>query len=233
MPPSPAKAQAAPAPAPLPPIGGLIKPPTACASTGMAPFPWPKPPEPSVLTQISIDQLFPEGTGGKTLLDVGRRLSGAISSAGYQQSTFLGAGCNGFAIILDLEHIESDGRRKPGVEGFQPPSQRPEFSLGSFLLRLFHAKPGYYRQIVIVVSDQAMGATTVPPSAEALRSLAKDGASALPPAYAQLPLSWQYRVIAAVYEFRKGDVEGDAQFISPKGRLGAFVHLSKAGLVSR
>ena len=196
----------------------------------MAAFPWPNPPQPSVLTQISVDQLFPEGASGKSLLDVGRRLNGAISGAGYQQSTFLGVGCNGFAIILDLEHIEADGTRKPGAEGFAPPSQQPEFSLGNFLLRLFHAKPGYYRQIVIVVSDEAIGAPTGPPSAGALRRLAEDGVSALPPAFARQPLTWQYRVMAAVYEFRKGDVNGDAQFIPPSGRLGALVHLVKARL---
>lgn len=197
----------------------------------MVAFPWPNPPAPSVFTQLSVNQLFPQGADNKSLLDVGRRLSAAISGAGFQQSSYLGVGCNGFAIILDLEHIEADGTRKSGADGFAPPSQQPEFSLGSFFVRLFHAKPGYYRQIVIVVSDEAIGAPTAPPSASALRRLAEDGASALPPAFARIPLTWQYKVIAAVYEFRKGEVNGDAQFIPPSGRLGALVHLIKARLL--
>ncbi|MEO8279813.1 MAG: hypothetical protein ABI564_08990 [Ideonella sp.] len=184
-----------------------------------------------MFTQISFDQLFPEGAANKSLLDVGRRLSGAIASAGYHQSTYLGAGCNGFAIILDLEHIDADGTRKRGADGFAPPGQQPDFSLASFLVQLFHAPPGYYRQIVFVVSDEARGAAAAPPSESALRRLAEDGASALPPAYARIPLGWQFKVIAAVYEFRKGAENGDAQFIPPNGRLGAAVHLIKARLL--
>ncbi len=229
-PPSPPPPAAAPAAA-LPPVGVPMNPVATCASAKMVAFPWPNPPQPSVFTQISVAQLFPAGTGQKSLLDLDRVLSGAISAAGYHQSTRLGVGCNGFAIILDLEHIEADGTRMSGADGFAPPSQQPEFSLTSFLVRLFHAPPGYYRQIVIVVSDQAIGAPTAAPSEGVLRRLAEAGTPALPPAFAQIPLSWQYKVIAAVYEFRKGPADGDARFIAPSGRLGALVHLMKARLL--
>ncbi len=233
--PLPPPKTAAAAPAPLPPVhhGSGAPPPLACASQQMASFPWPKPPQPSVFTQISIDRLFADGVASKTLLDVGRRLSGAIARAGYQQPTYLGAGCNGFAIILDLEHIESDGTRMSGAAGFAPPGQQPEFSLADFFVRLFHAPAGHYRQIVIVVSDEALGTTIAAPNEDALRRMAADGASALPPAFAAIPLTWRYKVIAAIYEFRKGAQDGDARFIPPNGRLGATVHLIKARLLDR
>jgi len=196
----------------------------------MVPFPWPNAPQPSEFTQIPNGLLFGAGGSSQTLLDVARRMEGAISAAGYFERRYLGAGCNGFAVILDLEHITSDGARKPGAAGFAPPGQEEEFSLTDYVKRLFYAPPGYYRQIVFVVSDENAAASTAAPTAQTLRAIAKDGSAALPPAFASVPYTWKYKVVALVYEFRKGPGDGDAQFIPATGRLGATVHLKKAKL---
>ncbi len=60
-------------------------------------------------------------------------------------------------IVLDLEHIEADGKRMRGTQGFAPPSQEAAFNLAEYVKRLFYAPPGHYRQIVFVVSDQTNG----------------------------------------------------------------------------
>ena len=163
-------------------------------------------------------------------MDVARRLEGSIATAGYLEPKYLGAGCNGFAIILDLEQIEADGARRPGTAGFAPSTAGPGFTLSSYLKRLFYAPPGYYRQIVLVVSDHGVAVTTPAPTPGELRAIAKDGSGSLPPEYGEQPLSWKYKVLALVYEFQKGPADGDARQIPPTGRLRAPQHLKQAGL---
>lgn len=200
----------------------------ACASDDLAPFPWPSPPQPSVSALVPRRLLFGGDDSARSLAAVGARLDGAIAAAGYLQPKYLGAGCDGFAIMLDLEHIEADGTRMSGTAGFAPPGQDEPFKLASYIRRLFYAPPGHYRQIVLVVSDQRLAGTTPPPSEAELRSIARDGASVLPAAFAAVPFSPRHEVTALIYEFEKGPLDGDARVIPPDGRLGATVHLKKA-----
>ena len=214
----------------LPTVNGGSSTTTACASRGLAEFPWPNPPAPSDSTLIPPYLLFPGGSEGKTLLDVARRLEASIAAAGYLETRYLGAGCDGFSVMLDLEHIEADGARKPGTAGFAPTTAEPGFTLAGYIKRLFYAPPGYYRQIVFVVSDRGIADTTPAPTPGELRAIAKDGSAALPPAYGKVPFTWNYKVVALVYEFQKGPKDGDARQIPPTGRLRAQQHLKKASL---
>jgi hypothetical protein len=202
-----------------------------CANGRMTPFPWPSPPQPTVTAVIPPYLLFPSPAKGRTLADVADRLEGAIARAEYRQPKYLGAGCNGFAIVLDLEHINEDGSRMRGALGFAPPSQEEEFSLAAYIKRLFYAPPGQYRQIVLLVSDQQMKNSTVGPTAAELRAITSDGLSALPGGFADVPYTSDHVVQALIYEFEKGPRDGDeATLIPPEGRLGATVHLQKAHL---
>jgi hypothetical protein len=225
--PGPTAAKAAPPP---PPEKPGVKAEASCPARDLASFPWPNPPTPSDSALIPPYLLWPAGGEGKTLLDVARRLEGSIAAAGYLEPRYLGAGCNGFAIMLDLEQIEADGARKPGAAGFAPSTGEPGYTLAGYLKRLFYAPPGYYRQIVFVVSDQGIAATTPAPSPGELRAIARDGSAALPPGFGALPFTWKYRVVALVYEFQKGPADGDARQIPPTGRLRAPQHLKKAHL---
>jgi hypothetical protein len=222
----------APATAPPPPMGnrGSVGTSSPCAARDLAAFPWPNPPAPSDSALIPPYLLWSAGSEGKTLMDVARRLEGSIAAAGYLEPKYLGAGCDGFAIMLDLEQIEADGARKPGAAGFAPSTAEPGFTLAGYLKRLFYAPPGYYRQIVFVVSDQGIAATTPAPTPGELRAIAKDGSAALPPSYGALSFSWKYKVVALVYEFQKGPADGDARQIPPTGRLRAPQHLKNAQL---
>jgi len=174
--------------------------------------------------------VFPDEGKATSLRAVGARLEGAISRAGYRQLKYLGAGCKGFVIVLDLEHIEPDGRRMGGTRGFAPPSQEADFNLAQYVRRLFYAAPGYYRQIVIVVSEQGMTNATAAPTEAQLRAITRDGASSLPSAFANLAYTPRHAVYALIYEFEKGPRDGDLKVIPPAGRLGATVHLMKAKL---
>ena len=197
---------------------------------GLAAFPWPNPPQPSDSTTIPRHLLFGQDLSPKTLADVGAKLERSIAAAGYRAPKFLGAGCHGFAIMLDLEHIRDNGARLPGDAGFAPPGQEEAFSLASWIQRLFHAPPGQYRQIVFVVSEQLLGRTTPAPTEDELRAIARPGRSALPGAFAAVPYTSSTEVSALIYEFEKGPRDGDARVIPPAGRLGATVHLQRARL---
>ena len=202
-----------------------------CAAAGLTSFPWPDAPQPSVTATIAPYLLSGAANSRPaTLQAVAARLEGAIARAGYLQPKYLGAGCNGFAVMLDLEHIEADGSRARGAAGFAPPGQDEGFSLAAYVRRLFYAPPGHYRQIVFVVSSQRIGRIAAPPTEAELRAIAADGLSALPGRYAALPYTPQHVVLALVYEFDKGPRDGDARVIPPQGRLGAAVHLRKAQL---
>jgi len=216
----------------LPPTRGTRTPnmPRRCAAAALAPFPWPSPPQPSVTAIVPQYLLFPPEGKATTLADVAARLEGAIARAGYQQSKYLGAGCDGFAIVLDLEHIEVDGTRMRGSVGFAPPSQDEPFSLATYIKRLFYAPPGQYRQIVLLVSEQRMAQATAPPTEAQLRAIARDGISALPTGFSGVPYTSQHVVQALIYEFEKGPRDGDAKLIPAEGRLGGTVHLKKAQL---
>jgi len=201
-----------------------------CPTAGLVPFPWPNPPLPSVTALVPRYLLFPDEGKATSLRAVGARLEGAISRAGYRQLKYLGAGCKGFVIVLDLEHIEADGRRMGGTGGFAPPSQEADFNLAQYVKRLFYAAPGYYRQIVIVVSEQGMTNATAAPTEAQLRAITRDGASSLPSAFANVAYTPRHAVYALIYEFEKGPRDGDLKVIPPAGRLGATVHLMKAKL---
>lgn len=237
-PPAPAARPIFNTPSPSPPVAAKPAPPKVdepltaapCAADGLPPFPWPNAPNPSVSALIPPYLLFTPGSEGKTLMAVAQRLEGSIASAGYRTPRYLGAGCDGFAIMLDLEHIQADGARLLGAAGFAGSSQEPGFSLSAWVKRLFYAPPGYYRQIVFVVSEKGLGIPTAAPTEGELRAIAKDGSAALPPAFKTVPYTWKHKVLALVYEFQKGPADGDARVIPPTGRLGATVHLQQAKL---
>lgn len=204
---------------------------SACASAGMAAFPWPSPPQPSVSATIPRYLLFGIGSGeAKSLAAVAARLDAAFARAGYLQPRMLGAGCNGFAVVLDLERIRSDGTRESGAAGFAPPGQEAGFDLATYLRRLFYAPPGQYRQIVFVVSDQRIAQTRPPPTEGELRMIARDGRSTLPTTYDNVDFTAEHEVLALIYEFEKGVRVGDARVVPPEGRLRATVHLKQARL---
>jgi hypothetical protein len=202
----------------------------SCPATKLAPFPWPNPPLPSVTALVPRYLLFEDDGKTLSLLAVGRRLEGAIQRAGYRQPKYLGAGCRGFVVVLDLEHIEADGKRKGGTDGFAPPTQQADFNLAQYVRRLFYAPPGHYRQIVIVVSEQRMTNATAPATEAQLRAITRDGTSSLPRDFANVAYTAEHGVLALIYEFEKGPRDGDLAVIPPDGRLGATVHLMKAQL---
>ena len=204
-----------------------------CPTDKMAKFPWPDPPQPTATDTISRASLLGTDHGkGKSMTDVAARLEAAVRTAGYVNPKLLGVGCDGFAMVLDLEHIQADGTRMADAEGWAPPSQdEDEPGPVSAIKRLFYSPPGRYRQIVFVVSDRPMAQVTAAPTAAKLRTITKDAGHPLPDQFDAVPLTERHVMRVLVYEFAKPSAAKEAQVTPPPGRLGVLVHLKRARLI--
>lgn len=202
----------------------------ACFVDGMNDFSWP-PPEPS--TKVTIPRaLFLTGVAGEnqTLGRVGDRLEAALIEAGYVEYGYQSIGCSGFAMVTRLERIDETGRPLPGAERFAPPEARPNWSLGSYLQRLFYAPPGYYRQIVFAATEQPYDEEDLAPAPtrdELDEMMADADVEALPDALVERPFTRSHRLHALIFEFEKGEAERDVRQVS---RLGGAAHIQAAGI---
>jgi len=215
------------------PADGPDTPVAPCPTDKMAKFPWPDPPQPTATDTISRASLLGTDHGkGQSMTDVAARLEAAVLNAGYVNPKVLGVGCDGFAMVLDLEHIQPDGTRMAGAKGWAPPSQdEKEPGPVSAIKRLFYSAPGRYRQIVFVVSDQPMAQVTAVPTAAELRTITRDAGHPLPDRFDAVPLTETHVVRVLVYEFDKPSAAKEAQVTPPPGRLGVLVHLKRARLI--
>ena len=215
-----------PAPAPdrpsSPPVHARPDDGPPCLQGALAPFPWPDTPPPTASRLIVRDYLSPVPATLGGLLGTLRR---ELAAAGYPLPGVLGAGCNGFALVLEGERVNPDGSRA----AFQEWNQRTHFTLAEVLHQLWTAEPGYYRMIVLVAATERPRYAGAPLSAHALAELADQGAEELPPAMAALPFSSDYELRALVYEFVR-DNQGAAQ-VPPDGRIPVVTHLKSAGLL--
>ncbi len=208
----------------------IVEDPDACRVDGMNDFDWP-PPEPS--TKVTIPRaLLLAGVAGadETLGTVGDRLERALIDAGYVEYGYQSIGCSGFAMVTRLERIDEDGRPLQGTIRFAAPEARPDWSLGSYLSRLFYAPPGYYRQIVFAATDQPYDRDNLAPapSREELDVMLEEAdVTALPEAMLERPYTRSHRLHALIYEFEKGEADRDVRQTT---RLSGAAHVRAAGI---
>lgn len=210
---------------PPPPVVATTPGPRVCVQTSLPQFPWPQVPQPTSQQPIGRDQFssVPANLGG--LLDQLRSQLKTRFKKDYVSPVVVGAGCNGFALILNGERIDPGGRHLK----WQDMGQGGSMEAGELLRRLLTAAPGMYRKIVVVVSTEQPIVTNQSLSSEALSKLAAVGASGLPPALAGIPFSGDYEIRALVYEFvKRGD---KAQQVPPTGRVNVVTHLQQVGLL--
>lgn len=203
-----------------------------CQIDGMNDFAWP-PAEPSTMVPI-VRPLFLSGVAveDQTLGTVGARLEAALVGAGYVEYGYQSIGCSGFAMVTRLERIDADGRPLEGAERFAPPEANPDWSLGSYIQRLFGAPPGYYRQIVFAATDQPFDRDNLapPPTREELDEMLTDAdVQVLPDALLERPFTPGHRLYALIYEFEKGEAREQVVQLNP-ARLRAVTHIKQAGI---
>jgi hypothetical protein len=182
-------------------------------------FPWPPP---AGYSAIPLPRTMLSLGPSPTLGDVQSSLEHALTAAskGFTQGLFRAPG--GFALVARMERIGSDGTPLPGQARWMKEGS-PTLSLLEFLGDLFFERPGYFRVVAFVLTDQPN-----PGSDPAARlPEPEEGAPVLPPALAKMPLGEQ-TLLALVYSFeRRGNaVIQPWQDGSPSPRE----HLERAGI---
>lgn len=195
-------------------------------------FPWP-PPKPS--GECSIPRELLVSSDQPVLLgDVASKLESAFSNAGYGGLRYFGFGdpsktqATGFVLVSRLEQIKKDGSSMdpPDRWSTRVPPER-NFSLKSFLSALFTARPGYYRLIVVVVTDKSFTTSNEGPTESEATDWFASGSSQLPPSIAHRPFHARFKTRAFIYEFEKKTQDHEPEIRDP-GRFGGKVHLIKA-----
>jgi hypothetical protein len=197
------------------------------AAAALPDFPWP-PPAPSAQVVLPNSLFQAAGKPAPSLASVGAQLVKALEQARYFEYSYYRVP-NGFALVARLERIGVDGTPLPEEFRFLLPGSQEPFSLAVYIKQLFFAPEGFYRQIVVVVTDQPFAATGDKLDSSAAAKLLSGGANRLSNDFDTLPFTAAHRASALIYEFRKGAKAGDVSTLNP-GRLGARTHLERAGI---
>ena len=187
--------------------------------TSLPRYPWPPP-------RFSAHDVLPRnflGPGDETLAAVHERLALALQAAGFDENGLFEVP-GGFAIATRLERIRADGssdtqERWTGSKG------RP-VDISDYLGRLFLQRPGQFRLIVFLVTEEGLADSGKPPSETWARTLYLVGARVLPTRIADTPLvSRDCHVL--IYHFERR--YGAAVALYPSS-LSTREHLRQAGL---
>ena len=197
----------------------------------MPQFPWPPPP---ATASLRLPDGLVVAPGRDSLGVVFDRLTAALARVDVGWWSVYAIGTNGFAIVTRMEAIESDGRPKPGPARWNTPQDRvpPEISgLGDYFRALLFARPGFYRVIVLAVTDrpsQSLGALI---SADSANRLLRGGTDQLPASMRRVRVGVDGRCLALIYEFQR-PTEQDSARLLLNAPIGALQHLTQAGIWS-
>ena len=189
-------------------------------------FPWP-PPEASA-TEVLPRELLDVVVGRHTLGDIDTRITAALDSTGYFENSYF-AVPDGFALVTQLEQIESTGASVEGPERWSLEVVTGRFSLAEYLDRLVFGVPGYYRVIVFVVTSRPFSQSNAQITVDLVRSWRTRGFNLLPGEVAGLDYTDDVATTVLVYEFARPTENDPPRFTNP-GSLSSRVHLERSGI---
>lgn len=207
---------------PAPPHQGAA----AVASARIPAFPWPPPP---ASAEAMIPRNWLSTMGVAHLADVAGRLERALSEAKYPRWSYSSVP-NGFALVCQMEQIESDGT--PRSDPARWSTDLPwvdNMTLLEFIKALANATPGYYRVIAFIVTNQPWSRIGERPTGAAAERWLAKGFNWLPQSIGELTYGPDYRTTALVYEFKKVSRDTDAALREPSP-TSADDHLKRAGI---
>lgn len=219
---------------PLPGAGEPTASPAGTAAAGqsggrsarMPQFPFPPPPA-SANETVPRDLLV----GAKEdpqLRDVDLALSAAFRQCSYGEKSYY-AVPNGFAIASRIEQMNADGSPNDDRWSMDVTPLR-KFSVEAYLRALFRARPGHYRVIVFLVTDQPFEQEGPKVTSKQAALWVASGFNKLPRDVGEQPLSEDHSCTALIYEFsRVGG--GEPTFVEPSQVTGEL-HLQKSGLLA-
>jgi hypothetical protein len=131
----------------------------------------------------------------------------------------------GFALVARLERIDVTGRPFPGLARWTTDGQ-PKLDLGDLLGDLFLERPGYFRTVVFVVTDQPVFQA----DSKARLPDVLEGGQVMPPQLSEMRLDGKY-LMALVYSFERR--QGESMRAWVEGSPSALHHLRAAGIWQR
>ena len=183
-------------------------------------FPWPPP---AGHKWVAVPRDLP-GLSVGTLGELYDSLLAALgrASPGFETGLFGGVP-NGFAVVARMERIQDNGTPYPGDARWVMQGT-PFLSLGDFLGNLFFEKPGYFRVIALVLTDDVN--FSADPHAK-LPSIS-EGAREMPPEMRAKPFDTQ-TLLALIYTFER---KPGAEITTwPNGAPSGTQHLQAAGIL--
>ncbi|UCC72543.1 MAG: hypothetical protein JSV86_19625 [Gemmatimonadota bacterium] len=188
-------------------------------------FPWPPP-------AFTTRRLLPTGLvtrGTNDTLGVAfDKIVAALERGEIYEWAVYAIGDSGFAVVSKMESIKDDGTPTATRWSLEaPPSEK--FWLLEILDRVFLARPGRYRVIVLTVTSLPVVADTVQVSDTTARNWIQHGADHLPTALARVVVPSDARCNALIYEFERPDEDTPLAPVE-ESDLGAVEHLAGARL---
>jgi OmpA-OmpF porin, OOP family len=191
----------------------------------MPEFPWPPPAWSARIVLPSAPFRTARDRGQFSTI-----LSEALNQAGYNEKSYYEVP-GGLAIVTRMERIYADGRPDAPSERWSIEGGYPQhLSLTDYLKALFLTQEGYYRVIVLVMSDRSFGASDDSLTSSKALSLLAHGDNTPSSAKMKEPLPPNYASTALIYEYSKQEGKPPVQVVP--GHLDGKTHMVKSGVWS-
>lgn len=189
-------------------------------------YPWP-PHLPS--TSASLTAHFRDAGRPLTFDQVGRKLTRALSFAGYDDYGFYRVP-GGFALVTRLEATSADGAALAGRARYKVPVSKDGLAAAVRAMRE-ETPEGYYRFIVFVVTNIKYRFASEPLSVGETGVLLDNRATGLDDELGGMHVSPNHEIDALIYEFEI-DAQRSVTLIRPS-RLSGSAHLEATGIIYR
>ncbi len=190
-------------------------------------FPW-TPPSPSAKTVIPSTAF----TSCENLGDLNDILVKALTDQEYvDRSYFLvpATHINGFALATQLEQIDEDGIPKKIPHRWNINLINQKFSFKEYITALFFSNPGYFRVIVVIITDKPFSANNPPVDRKTAISWIQDGINSFPKILRNVEYTDDHIVSALIYEYELAENKAEANLMIPS-KYSAKDHLTKSQL---
>ena len=190
------------------------------------PIPYPKPSTLDILPKTAFQKC-------ETLGDIDNILSKTLNRCDYYRKSYFQIP-NGFALVTRLEKFNEDGSPKPDNERWVDIGNNNNsnlFSIKDYLKSLFTARPGHYRCIAFLISDQIFFSKNDIIKSEKAQAWINEGGLKLTDELFEMKVNSNYDVIALIYEFKKLEHTNEAKLISPSNIQGK-THLRKSNILA-
>ncbi len=206
-------------------------PPPPPATVLVPQFPWPAP-KPTTHTPIPRALLQDTSVASESLGVIADRVEDALRKANLDFAAYA-IGDSGFAYVTRVEMIRRDGSPFESPDRFPKDvrTSAPNEGFLDFVLSRFFARPGYYRVIAIVATNQPLITSSAKITADSAMVLAAGAMMSIPQELRKVTVP-DLRFAALIYEYSKASAAQATADLRSSPLISARGHLAKAGIWS-